>query len=104
MTNTKKTNTTIAFTHTQSDMFDFVLTVIHHNIHNKTSFLMNSIRNEVKTYLGLPDDISLTDEQLLHLAEEKHESLIKSLVGEENYNLFLDPKKVMIKPSEGDVE
>lgn len=88
----KKTNMTISFDDAQMDLFDFVLTNINHGVYNRTSYLLNSVREEVRRFLDLPSNISLSDEQLLLLAIERNEENIKSIVGEKNYNSFIEKK------------
>lgn len=92
MSDNKKTNTTISLTQTQSDMFDFLLTILHHNVHTKVSYVLSCIRNEIKGFIDLPEEISLPDEQLLELAIQRNESNIKSIIGEENYNRLKEQK------------
>lgn len=84
----RKTNTTMAFTNAQYEMFDFVIQVIHHDMATKTSFVVDALRNEIKNYLGIKDELSVPDERLIEVAMNKHEALIKSLMGEENWNKF----------------
>lgn len=89
----KKTNMTITFNETQMEMFDFVLQIVNHNMYNRTSYLLGSIRQEIKGFIGLPDDISLPDEQLISLAVKRNEDNIKSIVGKENYEILLKEMK-----------
>lgn len=89
----KKTNMTITFNETQMDMFDFALQIVNHNMLNRTSYLLSAIRQDIKDYLDLPDDISLPDEQLIKLASKRNEGNIKSIVGEENYEILLKEMK-----------
>lgn len=88
----KKTNMTIAFYDDQMDLFDFVLTNLNHGVYNRTSYLLNKVRQEVREFLSLPHDVSLSDEQLLILAVQQNESNIKNVVGEKNYNVLIEKK------------
>lgn len=93
MSNDKKTNVTIALNNDQLDMLDFVLTILNHGMHSRTSYLLSNIRNDIKGYLGFNEEVSLPDDQLLDLAVKRNENIIKSLIGEENYNQLIDENK-----------
>lgn len=88
----KKTNMTISFNDSQMDLFDFVLTNLNHGVYNRTSYLLNTVRQEVREFLGLPHDVSLSDDQILILAINQNESNIKNVVGEKNYNVLIEKK------------
>lgn len=88
----KKTNMTISFNDAQMDLFDFVLTNLNHGVYNRTSYLLNTVRQEVREFLGLPHDVSLSDDQILILAINQNESNIKNVVGEKNYNVLIEKK------------
>ena len=89
----KKTNMTISFNQTQMDMFDFTLEIIKHSMHNRTSYLLSCIREDLKNFLDLPDEVALPDEQLLELAIQRNENNIKAIIGEENYKKLYDKEE-----------
>lgn len=87
----KKSNTTMTFTDAQNDLFDFVLNVLNHGMTNKSAYVVDCLRRDVKNYIGIQGDleVSVPDERLVEVAINKNEALIKSLIGEEEYNKFI---------------
>lgn len=88
--NNKKTNLTVTFTNTQHEMLDFITFVLNHDMINKSNFFVDCMRSTLKNYIGFPDDLeaSVPDNKLLEIAQNKNEALIKSIMGEENWNKF----------------
>lgn len=86
----KKTNLTVTFTNTQHEMLDFITFVLNHDMINKSNFFVDCMRSTLKNYIGFPDDLedSVPDDKLLEIAQNKNEALIKSIMGEENWNKF----------------
>ena len=93
MTKPKKTVLQIPMTEAQSDLMDFLLDSIYGGMYSKSSFVLNSIRDEIKGYVGLGDFVGLTDELLLELAIAKNKENIISAIGKEKYNQLLSEKE-----------
>lgn len=93
MTKPKRPVLQVAMTETQMDLMDFLLDIIHHGRYSKTSFVLECIRDHVRGYLSLPDDIGLNDEQLLEMAIDENERRIISVIGKDKYDEFWKQQK-----------
>lgn len=91
----KKTNMTIAFNQDQMNLFDFALVHYRNGVYNRTTFLLDAVRDAVKGYIGLPTDLALDDDELYQMAIDKKRNNLISILGKENYEEF-------IKMNEGD--
>lgn len=89
MSNNKKTNMTIAFNQDQMDLFDFALNHYGDGVYNRTTFLLDAVRNAVKGYMSLPSDLVLDDDELYQMAVDENKRRIINILGQEKYDEFI---------------
>lgn len=85
----KKTNMTIAFNQDQMDLFDFALVHCGNGVYNRTTFLLEAVRDVVKGYLGLPYDLVLDDDELYQMALDENKRRVINIIGQEKYDEFI---------------
>ena len=93
MSKQERTVLQVSMTREQMDLLEAILQIIHHDRYTKTGFVMECIRNNARNYLGFPDDIGLTDTQLLDMVIDKNQNDIIAFIGQEKYDALLNKKE-----------
>lgn len=84
---TKKKGFSMVTTETQRDLIDTLLFIEFGNANiSVAAYILELVRNRAKSYLSFPEDLQIPDEELLARVIDKHQSGIKSILGEELYN------------------